>query len=162
MSKYTIKYHTDEGGSVQFYHLVESRYLGFKEFYSKKQAQYAYNVQKKLSKLGLAPKVHGKVCKLKVQNWHEKSGWGFITQIVKCGRKQLSRRKIQELVNNIYEKTGLKFWDCHDYNIGIFRNKYVCIDTGKESFDEDCNAWGMNNPGPKCYECNKYECNCYP
>lgn len=162
MSKYTIKYHTDEGGSVQFYHLVESKYLGFKEFYNKRQAQYAYNVQKKLSKLGLAPKVRGKICRLKIQHWHEKSNWGFITQIVKCGRKKLSRKKIQELVNAIYEKTGLRFWDCHDYNIGILRNKYVCIDTGKESFDRECNAWGMENPGPKCYECNRYECHCYP
>ena len=61
-------------------------------------------------------------------------------------------------------KTGLKFWDCHWYNIGTVKrgrkNKVVCIDTGKESFDGDSNAWGFAEPGPKCCYCEKYQCKC--
>lgn len=161
-SRYTAKFLSDEGGSAVFYRLKESKTLGFKEFKSKTDANFAYKTQQKLSKLGLAPKVYGKVCRIKVHiydDYYERTGWGFITQIVKI-RKRLSRQKIQNLVNNIHKKAKLYFWDCHEYNIGIYRNKYVCIDTGKESFDRDCNAWGMNSPGPFCNECNKYKCNC--
>ena len=73
-------------------------------------------------------------------------------------------RNIQDLVDEIKEKTGLKFWDCHWYNVGtVVRNKkkkVVCIDTGKESFDGNANAWGFADPGPKCGYCLKYQCKC--
>lgn len=160
-TRFTAKFLTDEGGSAGFYSLKESKTIGFKEFHSKAKANYAYKTQKKLAKLGLAPKVYGKVCKLKFSHnsFADSTGWGFLTQIVKTSKK-LSRKKIQQLVDDITTKAKLYFWDCHEFNIGIYRNKYVCIDTGKESFDENCNAWGMNNPGPLCNECNKYSCNC--
>ena len=161
-TKYTAKFLSGEGGSAGFYRLKESKSLGFKEFGSKKDANFAYKIQLKLAKLGLAPKVYGKVCKIKVdihENYSEPTGWGFITQIVKI-RKRLSRSKIQHLVDNIRKKAKLDFWDCHEYNIGIHNNKYVCIDTGKESFDGLCNVWGNNNPGPLCTDCNKYNCKC--
>ena len=62
------------------------------------------------------------------------------------------------------EKTGLKFWDCHWYNVGLVKRgkvkKVVCIDTGKESFNGMANAWGYNTPGPQCGYCNEYQCNC--
>lgn len=160
-TKFTAKFLTDEGGSAGFYILKESKTIGFKEFNSKPNAEYAYKIQKKLAKLGLAPKVYGKICKLEFADYNEHTytGWGFLTQIVKIS-KRLSRQKIQKLVNDIRKKARLSFWDCHEYNIGVYRNKYVCIDTGKESFDENCNAWGMENPGPLCKECNKYTCKC--
>ncbi len=159
-SDYTIVNYADEGTSAQLYYLAESKTKAFKEYRNKKTANFAYCTQKKLASLGLAPKVFGKVCKLRIKNWDEPSNWGYITQIVKCNNKRLSKKKIQQLVNDIYQKTGLKFWDCHDFNIGIFRNKYLCIDTGEESFDSDCNAWGMIDPGPQCSECYKFRCNC--
>lgn len=162
-SKYTAKFMTDEGGSSCFYILKESKNLGFKEFDSKKTANICYKNQLKLSKLGLAPKVYGKVCKIDMDcyDYIGSTGWGFITQIVKI-RKKLSHKKIQQLVDDIYTKTKLKFWDCHEYNIGVYRNKYVCIDTGPESFDQDCNIWGMENPGPFCSDCNNFICSCPP
>jgi hypothetical protein len=160
-TKFTATFLTDQGGSAGFYKIKESKTIGFKEFNSKKTALFAYNTQKKLAKLGLAPKVYGKVCKIKIDcyGYLESTGWGFLTQIVKI-RKQLSRKKIQNLVDNIRQKTRLSFWDCHEYNIGIYRNTYVCIDTGKESFDSLSDAWGMGTPGPFCSECNKYTCKC--
>ena len=160
-SNFTAKFLTDEGGSAGFYTLKESKTIGFKEFVSKSKAQYAYKIQKKLAQLRLAPKVYGQVCKIKIDcyGYCESTGWGFLTQIVKI-RKNLSHRKIQNLVNNIRQKTKLSFWDCHEYNIGIYKNKYVCIDTGKESFDSLSDAWGMGTPGPFCNECNKYTCKC--
>jgi hypothetical protein len=73
-------------------------------------------------------------------------------------------KEIQSLVEEIYQKTGLKFWDCHWYNVGTVKRhnkrKVVCIDTGKESFDGDSNAWGFADPGPKCSYCNRYKCKC--
>ena len=68
--------------------------------------------------------------------------------------------KLENLVNKIREKTGLKFWDCHWTNVGYTNNRLVCIDTGKESFTPYCNAWGFIEPGPKCPYCNDYQCYC--
>lgn len=165
-TKFTAKFLTDEGGSAGFYTLKESKTIGFKEFFSKKDATFAYKTQLKLAKLGLAPKVYGKICKIQIEHrcfngdrWFESTGWGFLTQIVKI-RKKLSHQKIQKLVDDIRKKTRLSFWDCHEYNIGIINKKYVCIDTGKESFDRLSDAWGMGTPGPLCKECNKYNCIC--
>jgi hypothetical protein len=160
-TKYTAKFLIDEGGSAGFYTLKESKTIGFKEFNSRAKAKYAYKIQKKLSKLGLAPKVYSKICRLNFSDDSIKcrTGWGFLTQIVKI-RKKLSLKKIQQLVDDIAKKAKLYFWDCHEYNIGIYRNRYVCIDTGKESFDPLSNAWGSINPGPLCVECNEYGCAC--
>lgn len=160
-SNFTAKFLTDEGGSAGFYTLKESKTIGFKEFLSKKDAIFAHKTQQKLAKLGLAPKVYGKICKLKFADYNEHTytGWGFLTQIVKIS-KRLSRQKIQKLVNDIRKKAKLSFWDCHEYNIGIYKNKYLCIDTGRESFDSTCDSWGMGTPGPFCSECNKYTCKC--
>jgi hypothetical protein len=73
-------------------------------------------------------------------------------------------KDIQNLVNDIELKTGLKFWDCHWFNVGIIKrdrkNLVVCIDTGKESFDAISNAWGFADPGPKCGYCSRYQCKC--
>lgn len=165
-TKFTAKFLTDEGGSAGFYTLKESKTIGFKEFLSKKDATFAHKTQQKLARLGLAPKVYSKICRIKIERrffngdrWFESTGWGFLTQIVKT-RKRLSRQKIQKLVDDIHKKTKLSFWDCHEYNIGVYKNKYLCIDTGKESFDSSCDSWGMGTPGPLCRECNKYTCKC--
>lgn len=150
---------SDQGGSCNFYTIKGVKDIAFKEFGSKEDAKFAYSVQKKLSKLGLAPKVYGKIRRISIDGWHESTGYGFLTQKVKTSIR-LSRKKIQSLVDKIYSKTKLRFWDSHHYNIGIHRNKYLCIDTGKESFNENCNAWGNYNPGPLCKECLKYRCTC--
>jgi hypothetical protein len=159
-TKYTVEVLKSEGGSAQFYSIKGSKTLGFKEFESKKSALYAYKVQKKLSKLGLAPKVYGTIKRVPIHNYDEPTNWGFITQKVKIVGGKYSREKIQTLVDKIFHKTKLRFWDCHSWNIGKLNNKYVCIDTGKESFDSNCNAWGNMYPGPKCAYCFKYKCNC--
>jgi len=39
-------------------------------------------------------------------------------------------------------------------------NETICIDTGKESFDGNSNAWANPDPGPRCSYCEEYECNC--
>lgn len=169
--KYTIdSCNFDEGGSAEFFSIKENKKLGFKQFRSKKSANAAYQKQKLLSKYGLAPKVVGKVCKLKAKEGTiiYETNWGFVTERAKIvDEKTWTRKldKIQNLVDTIQQKTGLKFWDCHYYNIGYIkrknRAKLVCIDTGNESFDRDANAWGYNKPGPKCDECNKYLCDCF-
>jgi hypothetical protein len=170
--KYKIDIHEsfEEGGSAEFYSIKHSSTLGFKQFKNKNWAIDAYTKQKLLSKLGLAPKVYGEICRLTFDDPLLKdhiTGWGFITERAKTVDEKSMRKRlseIQNLVNIIHDKTGLKFWDCHYYNIGyVTRNKkskLVCIDTGKESFDRECNAWGFSEPGPKCNYCKKYQCKC--
>lgn len=169
---YTIDYSDwfDEGGYCQFYPILEDKTLGFKEFYSKHHANKAYAFQKKLSKFDLAPKLYTTVCKLPMQDnqdtdFEMMSDWGYVTEIASTIKsKKRSLKQIQKLVDEIYEKANLKFWDCHYYNMGLVkrkgRQKLVCIDTGKESFDGLANAWGNTNPGPKCEYCKKFNCHC--
>lgn len=161
----------DEGGYCQFYPILGRRKIGFKEFLNKSRAQYALSVQKKLSKYDLAPKTYSGICKLKFaaeqDHWvPEVSEWGFVTELVKTtkNKKLMRMNKIQQLVDDIYAKTGLKFWDCHYDNIGLIKRgssfKLVCIDTGRESFTGDSNYWGDVSPGPRCSYCCKYKCKC--
>jgi hypothetical protein len=168
--KYTI--HDDgfgcfeEGGCAEFYWIKEDKNLGFKQFGSKKSATIAYNKQKLLSKFDLAPKVIGKITKLKYE-WGDDTNWGYVTERAKILDENVMKKRlrdIQNLVENIENKTRLRFWDCHYWNVGyIKRNnkaKLVCIDTGPESFSSIANAWGMATPGPKCGYCNRYQCHC--
>ncbi len=143
----------------------------FKAFRSKDIATVSLTYQKKLAKYNLAPQVYTTL--FHINNPAKKSGWGFITEKAEnfysevawakfdsCG----ALKKLQKLVEDIAQKTKLKFWDCHYGNIGyIIRDKkpvLVCIDTGKESFRNANNAWGYADPGPKCSYCLRYACRC--
>jgi hypothetical protein len=161
----------DEGGYCQVYPIKDKRGWVFKEFRNKKKAQESYNYNQKLAKFDLAPKIYSKVCKLRFaedgdNHLFDVSDWGYIIECAKTceANSKISMTDIQDLVEQIQEKTGLKFWDCHWYNVGLVKrnkkNKVVCIDTGKESFDGQANAWGNNSPGPKCDYCEEYQCNC--
>jgi len=161
----------DEGGYCQVYPIKNNPKLVFKEFYNKKRAIKALSNQKKLAKFDLAPEVYTSVCKLKFAKdenvlYHPVSDWGYVTEFAKTFKANtgISMMQIQRLVDDILNKTGLKFWDCHWYNIGMVKrnNKkhIVCIDTGSESFEGRSNAWGYSTPGPKCCYCYKYECKC--
>ena len=161
----------DEGGYCQVYPIKNHKGLAFKEFRNKKKASEALSYQKKLAKFDLAPKLYSKVCKLKFAKeenilFTDISDWGYITEYAKTFKANtgISMEQIQQLVDEILDKTGLKFWDCHWYNIGtVKRNnkkRVVCIDTGKESFSGISNAWGYSEPGPRCCYCSYYQCNC--
>lgn len=160
----------DEGGYCQVYPIKNKPEWIFKEFRSKKKAQESYSYQKLLSKFDLAPKIHSKICKLDFAPddgciFDEPSDWGYITErAYPVDHTDARMKQIQDLVETIQNKTGLKFWDCHWYNVGLLlRNNcetLVCIDTGKESFNGLSNAWGMATPGPKCCYCEEYQCKC--
>jgi hypothetical protein len=175
--KYTIDLNKfDEGGSAEFYNIKENKNLGFKQFRNKRSATNSYNKQKLLSKYGLAPKVHGKVCKLEIEvtvggygdySYTDHTNWGYVTEKAKILDENVMKKRlrdIQNLVETIENKTRLRFWDCHYWNVGyVKRNnkaKLVCIDTGAESFDRNADAWGMGTPGPKCGYCSRYQCRC--
>jgi hypothetical protein len=172
-SEYTIDYSGwfEEGGYCQIYPIFGHKGWAFKEFHTKKKAEYAHKTQKRLSKYDLAPKVYSGLCRLEFHPEEDvyqpdPSDWGYITELatVPNANTIISMRHIQNLVEKIQEKTKLKFWDCHWSNVGIVRrngrNKVVCIDTGKESFDGCANAWGFADPGPKCSYCLRYQCRC--
>lgn len=160
----------DEGGYCQVYPIKNQDGWVFKEFKNKKKAQQSYKYQKRLSKFDLAPQIYSKICRLEFAEddgllFTEPSYWGYITEkAYPVKHNSFSMRQIQNLVDNIYIKTGLKFWDCHWYNVGsvirLSKKTIVCIDTGVESFDGYSNAWGNPDPGPKCSYCLKYACNC--
>lgn len=161
----------DEGGYCQVYPIKNHSELVFKEFRNKKKAIEALGLQKKLAKFDLAPKTYSLVCKLNFAQeenilFDEQSDWGYITEYARTCKpnKEVTMPEIQSLVDEIQNKTGLKFWDCHWYNIGFIKRnkkkKVVCIDTGKESFNGISNAWGMSTPGPKCCFCKNYQCKC--
>jgi hypothetical protein len=171
--KYTIELdHSGEGGSAEFYLIIEDQNLGFKQFRNKKFANKAYEKQKLLSKYNLAPKVIGRVCKLpiKIESCPEYklyTNWGYVTEKARILDDSVMKKRlkdIQNLVETIENKTRLRFWDCHYWNVGYIKRKnkakLVCIDTGPESFDRDANAWGFGKPGPKCDYCNRYQCHC--
>jgi hypothetical protein len=105
------------------------------------------------------------VCQLKFSKLNKLTNWGYITEIADTVQHgDISLHIIQNLVDSIYKKCGLKFWDCHYDNIGLVKRnrkqQLVCIDTGKESFSGLCNAWGFSDPGPRCNYCFKYQCRC--
>lgn len=171
-SKYKIDYSgwSDEGGYCQVYPINNHKKWVFKEFNTKTRAQKSYNIHKKLIIHDLAPKILSRVCRLyfeEDEGWdvNQLSDWGYIIEkAMPVKHTQDTMVQIQNLVDQIYTKTGLKFWDCHWYNVGLVNRrshtKIVCIDTGKESFDGYANAWALSNPGPKCEDCNSYKCEC--
>lgn len=162
----------DEGGYCQVYPIKDHKNLVFKEFSSKRKAQESYKYHQKLAKHDLAPQIYSKICKLEFAPEDDllykpdPSDWGYVTELARTFNPatKITAKDIQLLVDEIYKKTGLKFWDCHWYNVGLIKRgrtkKVVCIDTGKESFDGNANAWGNPNPGPKCCYCSKYKCSC--
>ena len=172
-SEYLIDYSDwfDEGGYCQVYPIKDKKDMVFKEFRNKKKAQESYRYHKKLAKFDLAPKIYSNICRLEFAKEEdlyqpEPSDWGYVTElaITHEANTKISMANIQFLVDEIYSKTGLKFWDCHWYNVGLVhrgkKQRVVCIDTGKESFDGNANAWANPDPGPKCSYCEKYECKC--
>ena len=121
-------------GNTRIYRVTEhelSENKVFKAFRSKDIATVALTYQKKLAKYNLAPKVYSTL--FHINNPAKKSGWGFITEKAEdfysdvgwavfdsCG----ALRKLQKLVEDITQKTKLKFWDCHYGNVGyIIRDK---------------------------------------
>jgi hypothetical protein len=164
-----------EIGNTRIYRVTEhelSENKVFKAFRSNDIATIALKYQKKLAKYNLAPKAYTRLFQI---NDPEKkkslSGWGFVTEKAEDFYSDANpppyyggMRKLQKLVEDIAQKTKLKFWDCHYDNVGyIIRDKkpvLVCIDTGKESFRNANNAWGYANPGPKCSYCLRYACRC--
>jgi len=159
-------YYSDNGGYCTLFKILNEPSLGFKEFISKSRANHARKIQLKLSKLNLAPKVHSKICKMTYEGFFpgKRSGWGYVTELAKTGNKKVKLWKIQRLVDTIYDRTKLKFWDCHWANLGYIiregKRKLVCIDTGKETWDGYANYFGNTDPGPKCSYCLRYQCKC--
>ena len=165
----------DSGGSCDFLPIRGYKDLGFKNFKNKGKAKTAWSFQSKLSKFNLAPKLYSGICKIPysydpelLKYWNPKdtvTGWGFVTQKAEMlDETDQPLIKLQNLVDAIYKYTSIKFWDCHWTNVGYIkhrgRNKLVCIDTGEESFQGYANAWGYEEPGPKCPYCNIYACEC--
>lgn len=165
--KIDINSYGNIGGYSTLFFIYKQSKLAFKEYITKSRAKYARKIQKKLSKYDLAPKVYSDICKIKFhKSMGRKTGWGYVTELAEPidNYEHDYLEDIQNLVDDIYASTGLKFWDCHHNNTGfITRNnhkKLVCIDTGRESFDEYNNAWGNEYPGPFCYTCSSFRCVC--
>ena len=167
----------DSGGYCDFLPIKDHSDLGFKAFKKKSKAEQALVNQKLLARFDLAPQPITDLCKIPygyaleiLQVMTPKNtvtNWGFVTEkasLINLDTDIVPYKKIQQLVDAIREKAKIKFWDCHEHNVGYIKRgrskKLVCIDTGKESFDSYSNAWGFAEPGPKCCYCNRYQCKC--
>lgn len=159
----------DSGGYCDFLRIKDNPEIGFKSFKIKQKAQAALNNQKLLAKFNLAPEPITDLCKIRYYCDSDLfTDWGFITEKANIidydSIKSPYLHKIQKLVEDIWKKTKLKFWDCHEHNVGYIKRGrkkiFVCIDTGKESFEPHSNAWGFESPGPKCPYCLRYQCKC--
>jgi len=166
----------DSGGYCDTMPIRNHPNLVFKSFKTKSRAESSYKNQKKLSKLNLAPDIFSALCKVPyyfdpelLKYWspdQTTTDWGFVTEKAELLEEdcKIPYKKIQDLVDNIRIQTKLKFWDCHLSNIGYIKRGrkklLVCIDTGNESFTSYTNAWGFEEPGPKCPYCNRYQCYC--
>ena len=161
----------DSGSYCDFLPIKGEDHLGFKSFKLKARADDTYRIQEKLAKFNLAPQIITEVCKIPysydpdlLKYWTPEqtvTSWGYVTE--KATMLDIDEKpyvKLQNLVDKIRDKTGMRFWDCHWSNVGYIRDRLVCIDTGKESFTPYCNAWGYEDAGPKCPYCSKYQCYC--
>jgi hypothetical protein len=159
-------YYSENGGYCTLFKVSNEPLLGFKEFICKSRADYARKIQLKLSKYNLAPKVFSKLCKMGYEPVfaNQISGWGYVTELAEPTNPNMQPWKIQKLVDDIFDRTKLKFWDCHTANVGYIirqgKKKLVCIDTGKETWDGYANYFGNSDPGPKCSYCLRYQCKC--
>jgi hypothetical protein len=168
----------ESGGYCDFFLITNNPDIGFKAFKKKNKAEQSLQNQKLLSEFDLAPMPISEICKIPfdygthlLEYYEPKelySSWGYLTEKASIIDYSHFKRPylslIQKLVDEIYAKTKLKFWDCHEHNIGYIKRerkkKLVCIDTGAESFAPYSNAWGFPEPGPKCCYCNRYQCIC--
>ena len=142
-------YMDDSGSYCDFLPIKGEDHLGFKSFKLKTRAKEAYRIQKKLANFNLAPEIITEVCKIPysydpdlLKYWTPEetvTSWGYVTEkAMLVDIDDTPYNKLQSLVDNIRDKTGLKFWDCHWTDIGYIKREckklLVCIDTGKESF----------------------------
>ena len=98
-----------------------------------------YERQRTAAKHGLGPAVYGKI-EVEINGV---TRYGFLTEIVKIYKntwnydhkaaqefKRFRTKHLEELRNNLLEKTGFEFIDAHVWNVGIKKKKLVCIDFG--------------------------------
>jgi hypothetical protein len=155
----------DAGSRSTFFIIDETR--GFKEFESYEQAEYARNVQMKLSEYNLAPKVYSEVGRIRIGKEKELSQWGFMTEIAEmlgCGGNDCACGECDDVYDAMYpsvrrlrnklSKIGLDFADDHIGNIGYIRRRgrkvLVCIDTGEESIYDEEFSVGYDDYGDSC------------
>lgn len=160
----------DNNGSRSTFYVIDSE-RGFKDFESKEDAEYAHDVQSKLSAFNLAPRVLSDIGKIRHRDNLELSGWGYITEIAEmigCGGNDCScgecddifdtkRRHVKRLCEKIYS-LGFEFMDAHIGNVGYVRRNgkrvLVCIDCGSESvYDPDLDDNYFENDGCDCEQC---------
>jgi hypothetical protein len=171
-------YYADAGSRASFYIIDEHR--GFKEFESKRDAEYAQEVQFILSNNNAAPKVLSDVGRIVLPEHlrcDEKkfSGWGFITELaemVGCGGNDCGCGECDDIYESIYpkvkrlhnkiERLGYHFADDHVGNIGYIKRRgrkvLVCIDTGRESIydNNDDVDYSSDYNNCSCYQCQQY------
>ena len=130
-------------GSRSSFYKIQRKELGFKTFDCQESALYAYTTQKMMAEHGLAPNVHGEVCKVKVYEYEE---WGFATEMAETIKYNMKtwyntiRPKVRKLRDKC-DSLGFEFMDDHCGNVGYVirkgKRKLVVIDTGDESVSNE-------------------------
>lgn len=149
----------DAGSRNAFYRIKSQRSVGFKEFESKAEAEFAHKVQSILADHNLAPRVYGQVGVIRRYDG-ELTSHGYLTEIARpmpecydedCDGECFegdceNSREIADIVNEL-DHHGLSYIDHHRGNFGYVRRKRqwipVVIDVGVESFgDWDADIYG--------------------
>jgi hypothetical protein len=166
----------DDAGSKNAFYVIKDKkigrkWIGFKEFESKKEAEFAHRVQSHLAQFDLAPMVYGDVGMIRRHDG-ELTHCGYLTEVAKlmpecydddcdgecfltdCENGYAISKVIDEL-----DTHGLSYSDAHRANFGFIRRKGhwlpVVIDVGVESFsDWDERIYGR-------FEYDDYGCDCY-
>ena len=155
----------DDAGSKNAFYIIlnkkiDRKRVGFKEFESKEEAEFAHKVQSILAEQDLAPRVYGQVGRIRRNNPDGLTEYGYLTEVARpmpycndeycdgecfeggCGNCTIIGEILWEL-----DKCGLDYADHHRGNFGYVRRNGtwipVVIDVGVESFsDWDSSIYG--------------------
>jgi len=152
----------DGAGSKNAFYIVEKKFgrkkIGFKEFENKREAEFAYRVQKHLAQYNLAPMVYGDVGRIRY--YGDLTNWGYLTETARlmpecyddycdgeCYQSDCKNGLAIQYVVNTLESLGLYYADGHRGNFGYVRRNGtwipVVIDVGVEGLiDWDPSIYG--------------------
>lgn len=128
------------GSSCMFVRL--GRGVGLKLYETANERNYAYTRQFRASQLGLGPMVYGK---LSLNEWITERPWaslrsytqryryGYLTQTATVCRS-ISSQKLKGLTRRLTNH-GFSTRDICSNNVGLIKDKLVCIDFDRASMD---------------------------
>jgi len=165
MANIYLGLYDDEGSKNAFYIIkdrkIDRKRVGFKEFGSKEEADFAHKVQSILAEQDLAPRVYGQVGRIRRNSNQGLTEYGYLTEVARlmsqCNDEYCDGECFEGGCRNCtiigeilweLDNCGLDYSDHHRGNFGYVRRNGawvpVVIDVGVESFsDWDKDIYGQ-------------------